>query len=72
VVAGFVVVPAVVVAGFVVVPAVVVSIEDGWAAVVTAVEVRVVVGLDAPVQRFTDPDACAQVHMWKLQTYTVN
>ncbi len=40
------------VAGFVVVPAVVVIIEDGW-----AVEVRVVVvGLDAPVQRFTDPD----------------
>ncbi len=49
------------VAGFVVVPAVVVIIEDGWA----AVEVRVVVvGLEAPVQRFTDPDACAQVHMW--------
>ncbi len=53
--------PAVVVAGFVVVPAVVVIIEDGW-----AVEVRVVVvGLDAPpVQRFTDPDACAQGLMW--------
>jgi hypothetical protein len=50
-----------VVAGFVVVPAVVVIIEDGW-----AVEVRVVVvGLDAPpVQRFTDPDACAQGLMW--------
>ena len=53
------------VAGFVVVPAVVVIIEDGCAAVVPAVEVRVVVvGLDAPpVQRFTDPDACAQVYM---------
>ncbi len=50
------------VAGFVVVPAVVVLIEDGWAAEVPAVEVRiVVVGLDAPVQRFTDPDAWAQV-----------
>ncbi len=52
------------VAGFVVVPAVVVLIGDGWAAVVPAVEVRVVVvGLDAPVQRFTDPDAWAQVHL---------
>jgi hypothetical protein len=62
-----------VVAGFVVVPAVVVLIEDGWAAVVPAVEVRVVVvGLDAPVHRFTDPDACAQVRMWELHTYTGN
>ncbi len=60
------------VAGFVVVPAVVVIIEDDWAAVVPAVEVRVVVGLDAPEQRFTDPDACSPVHMWKLHTSTVN
>ncbi len=62
------------VAGFVVVPAVVVIIDDGWAAVVPAVEVRVVVvGLDAPVvQRFTDPDAWTQVHMWKLHTYMHN
>ncbi len=54
------------VAGFVVVPAVVVIIEDGCVAVVPAVEVRVVVvELDAPpVQRFTEPDAWAQVHMW--------
>ncbi len=52
------------------VAAVVVLIEDSWAAVVTAVEVRVVVvGLDAPVHRFTDPDAWAQVRMWKLHTY---
>ncbi len=46
------------------VPAVVVIIEDSWAAVVPAVEVRVVVvGLDAPVQRFTDPDACSHVEV---------
>jgi hypothetical protein len=62
-----------VVAGFVVVPAVVVIIEDGCTAVVPAVEVRVVVGLDAlVVQRFTDPDACAQDHIWKSNTYTTN
>ncbi len=54
--------PAVVVAGFVVVPAVVVIIED--AVVPAVVDGRVVVvGLDAPEQRFTDPDACAQVYM---------
>jgi hypothetical protein len=52
-----------------VVPAVVVIIEE---TVVPAVEVRVVViGLDAPVQRFTDPDACTQVRMWKLHTVPI-
>ncbi len=40
------------------VPAVVVIIEDNCAAVVPAVEARVVVELDALAQRFTDPDAC--------------